>query len=539
MKKLNIEMNAKFDLQLRRKVSNLISESILLNYSENLEDIEECEYNLCLSKEYIQNQINEIDNLIGPENIKNEYANNLKKKYTEIVELLHKNSNKEKENICKGVYDWNKLKEKNKNVIQFYNLTEDKNEILKAIVLNLFFIIRKIFSLDFNDSIHNRLKQMNHQILNELEKFKNANNNFRGVEKIQENEKENKIFHEKSAHSSNDKKILCTEYYKEIDYIKRIYKIKENAIIDEQMKKFLSSLNNKDKEKLIICTIDELKKYLDDMKKSYELKDNITLINAFNIFVKGDKLTAMKEALNFENKSKINEILETFKGKNEEDEIEECLNEINSSLEKNLNKILSLKNKIYEDIKIYSKYIDLSSIINNDSSSIEFNPFEIVDEIEMDSSEITKVEQTYYFLLINLYFCYHQYAEYFNIIKEKIKKLGIKEIKERNIIKNKLVEITKQNIANYNGDNDELNLIWKSLKYKNKFVNNESLNKKIKEYIKNNSSEDFQQDFNEILGEKIHLINLNQKDPQDFIIKFFMKQKKFYIEIPKELKYKH
>ena len=143
------------------------------------------------------------------------------------------------------------------------------------------------------------------------------------------------------------------------------------------------------------------------------------------------------------------------------------------------------------------KYISFENGAKKDKLN---NPFAILENLEnFDVEDINdkKVKNIYMIYLVNLYFCSEQSYEYLNILKEKYSDIKMLDFQERNIEKNKLIKALDSTI-NYE-ESDTFTEIWNKLKNEDILdKNNNNLNLKLKEYIKNNDEKTFMKDLNDI-----------------------------------------
>ena len=139
--------------------------------------------------------------------------------------------------------------------------------------------------------------------------------------------------------------------------------------------------------------------------------------------------------------------------------------------------------------------------------------------------------------LVNLYFCAEQACEYFNILKEKYSDFKLMDLQKRNIEKNKLIKALDSTI-NYE-ESDIFTEIWNKLKNEDILdKTNNTLNKKIKEYMKNNDEKTFLKDLSDITKLKDKKIELWKSDPQYIAVKAYWYLKDIPLEIPSTLKMK-
>ena len=140
LKKINMNLLYKYDYELRRKIGNLFAELILLNYFDLLEPIEENDYILYESLILIKNKIAQIKQLEGPEDVLNQYENKMREHFSNLLSKANDKIKKDMDNIQN-----NKDKcvlEENETPIQFHQSNNEDNNVLEAILINLFFKLK-------------------------------------------------------------------------------------------------------------------------------------------------------------------------------------------------------------------------------------------------------------------------------------------------------------------------------------------------------------------------------------------------------------
>ena len=132
-----------------------------------------------------------------------------------------------------------------------------------------------------------------------------------------------------------------------------------------------------------------------------------------------------------------------------------------------------------------------------------------------------------FYFLINNYILSND-----NLKKNKIK---LEEFLKEYYDKQNLITTLINKNSNLN--DETLNVNWDNLKKKNKYFEEKSIdktimeeiNQSIKHYLNSNSPQIYVDDLNVILKEKIYLIDLTKKDPQDLTIQLFMEQQRLDI----------
>ena len=216
-------------------------------------------------------------------------------------------------------------------------------------------------------------------------------------------------------------------------------------------------------------------------------------------------------------------------------EVSVDIEKIEPELNENIIKSENHQFFLFNEIQKVKKYISLDSKkgkINN-----PFNILENYEKYNLNYFSDESVKNIYMIYLVNLYFCVEQISEYLNILKEKYNDIKILDIQERNIEKNKIIKALDSTI-NYK-EHDTFTEIWNKLKKEDTLdKNNNNLNLKIKEYIRNNNEKTFIKDLNAITKLKNEKIELWKSDPQYLTVKAYWYSKGIPLEIPSNLKRK-
>ena len=139
LKKICLELDRKMNDNIKRKIFNLLTEKIFDKYFDNINTIEKSEYLICLSIQLLKKEIKKIDSLDNIDEKNQNYKIELKEKLKKALLLLNEKTKSDINNINNN----NITFEENSNNILFINKTNDKKEILKVILLNIFFLLRK------------------------------------------------------------------------------------------------------------------------------------------------------------------------------------------------------------------------------------------------------------------------------------------------------------------------------------------------------------------------------------------------------------
>ena len=526
LKQINMNLLLKYNYQLRRKTGNLISEVILKNYAEQLEIIKENNYILMESIIQIRKKIAESNELEGPEIELLDYKNKLETKYEQLLKLTN-------EEILSQL---KKLKEKQ---FELGSLDDDVDIRIKpknnddweeVIVLNLFFIIKQKYGKIFNDTIHNHTEIVNMQLIDEIKKINGVSLSGNEQVKVNGNHINGSEINVKVVDKKNKK---CQNHYEIFNELKNYFGIHKNCLSEER-KNILELITYADNSE---TNIDDYKSKLDNMFKNYEFEDSINLNDASQLFFNGEIIDILSEKKVYQN---INKIINEMK----QVDLEKIKNEILVDIEKiepELNKIIKEsemhKFLLFNKIKKVKKYISME---NKDKKEELNNPFEILEKLEnydLDYISDDNVKNIYMIYLVNLYFCAEQACEYFNILKEKYSDFKLMDLQKRNIEKNKLIKAF-DSMINYD-EPDTFTKIWNQLKKEDILdKSNNTLNTKIKEYIKNNNEKTFLKDLSDITKLKDKKIELWKSDPQYIAVKAYWYLKDIPLEIPSTLKMK-
>ena len=533
LKKINMSVLYKYNYQLRRKIGNLFMQMLLYNYLDLLDPIEEKDYILFESNILIKKKISQITDLVGPQDIKEEYKKNLMDHYSNLLKKINIKLLEEYEN--------SKLENPNKNIIeeedeelQFHNYNMDPNHVKEAITINIFCKLRKYFGIIFNESIHNKTEQINSQIKEEIEKLIDFNVSDNKNEINEKKTKENKITNNSTNRIKENK---CSSYFKGINEIKNIFNIEDN-IITNKYSDILKTFDIPQKRAYIESDIKEFKKELENLFKNYEFEDIQEIQKSLDLYFNGEIQGVIMEKQEFINvttikKEKIEEDLE-----NENSFILKGLHKVESLIDKLLKYLEDILIRVHLFIKPFERFVEKEK---NDKENQKQNPLLFLDEFKsVILSEIKDpdlIQNLYMNYLINFFFYAQDAVKYLKELKNNYKEIEVVKTFERNLEKKKILEIFSSRV-NYEKYID-LNQIWKKLKDEEVFVkNNPFLNEKIKEYIKNNDENQFLIDLKNIEKIKSKKINLSKADPQQIIIKAYFLQKGIPLEIPKELKFK-
>ena len=116
------------------------------------------EFFLSLSIENIEEKINKLNS--SKEKVEKEKLSELREKLNKALNFLKELTVTKLEEINKSDYDITKFKLDKLSIIQFIKNEKDTNNEI-AIILNLYFIIRKNLNEFMNKSIHNKSVKIN------------------------------------------------------------------------------------------------------------------------------------------------------------------------------------------------------------------------------------------------------------------------------------------------------------------------------------------------------------------------------------------
>ena len=524
LKKMCLRMNSKLGLELRRKIANLIGLNIIKMFDANIETIEPSIKLLFFTGEKIKEEIKKI-------NLKNssvkytnknkleEKLNLLKNNYKTTLELLLNITNKELDNFIQGNNIDNET-----NILQFKYLNEDEKEIKKAVILNLFFNIRKEMGIEYNDSIHNQTIDICNIIKEEIENTTKEENQKKADN--QNKEKTEQFLYDESNEEINNN--ICKDKYHYLDLIKNTIKIKENII---------NSNNNifsyDDSEQIISCTLEKFYNILIELESSYSIAPEISFSNAMNILLDDDKCGILNIIPNFKNRKNIlkqcKEISEEEKRKIEK--IKESIKDINDRIDDELKIFESQYNNIIFDINDCAKLFDIKYLLRkykiDEPIDIE-KAFNIILNSNYISDE--EVAEFYFLTQVIIFFDIKSRIKISKSIKNRIKNLDLEKLMISSVYKEKMVDIFMNDINDFT-IGDIGTKVWNVIKRKKHFVDDKKLNNYIIDYANKNNIDDYKKDIINLVSPLVKEINLKGKDPQEIKVLPFMLQQKLLNEI--------
>ena len=497
---------SKVDIQIRRKSSNLITFEIYKNFFDNIGEIKSNNYLNMMSILLLKNQ--------------NKNINEDKRKL--LFSNIKKSLNISKDYIEKELNNFN---DENNEVIDldesdliFIEKKDSEEEKKKIIILNMFQIIRKEFMTILNDNIHNKTVNINSLFYNKLKNL------------YEEKEKEIK----ESYYSLNNQ--ICEN--KTIKKIIEDYNIKINTSYSN-IPQALDLLFGKEYD--FNTFIEEIQNFFEEYEKNnqYQYKDMLFIQQSINYLYYNQRNFEEKKSY-FNLNKKDNESKKKNKNKKEKKIIESFIKEIENY--KNLNKkIFSLKNKYEQFLIDYFPYfqsnfetkkISLASFFNNLSDELSKGIENIVffDENNDDNLEyLLNFKIMYFYFILRQYSCSINLEDFIDMINKFQQKMDL-----INSIINKH--------SNLENEENILEKIWQDLKNKNTLIDKSKFidkyeniiieyNQNIKKYLNENEPKDYVNDLINILSNKINEIDFSNNDPQNLLVRVYMKQKNLLNEL--------
>ena len=534
LKKVNMNLLFKYDYELRRKIGNLMAELIISNYFDLLDPIKENDYILYESLLLIKKKFAQIEQLEGPEDVLSQYENEMKAHFTNLLTKVNNQIKKDKDiikiNKDKSVF------EENETIIQFHQSNNENNNILEAILINLFFRLRKCFGIIFNESIHNKTENVNSQIKEEIEKLGTLHkgNINKNIEITTKEKEENNLV------SYNDKNNIgiCDSYFEGINKIKTILMFDDN-IMKEKNKNILNIFESSKSDEYIESDIKEFQSQISKIFKEYGFKEKTNFKDASNLLFKGEIIDILSEKKTYENFNLLKKEMEKLDLEKAKEEVLKDFNSIQPLIDEYLTTIESMKIKALSYIKQFENFIFEGK--NKRNGKLNKNPFITLDKYinvflyEIRSQE--EIKKIYMSYLINFYFCADDTLNYLQEIKSKYKDIEMIDVLIKNIEKEKLLEVFNSKIQMK--DDNYLKEEWEKLQKEEEFIENNSfLNEKIKDYVKNKNEDQFLKDLSNIGKIKEKVIDLSKPDPQKLLIQAYWKNAGIPWNYPKELKLK-
>ena len=525
------------DYELRRKLGNIIGAKLVNEYQNKIDKFKLTEYLLTLSIEDIESKLRQIQTKLKSDPNNEELTskfNLIKDKYKEALTKM--------EDLAQ--------KKLNNNI----ETNKDKDE---AVLLNIFFAIKKRISEFFNNNIHNKQVLLNQIAKETIDRYENKQQEEEDLKVKEENENSQNTT-DKNSNKINDEKILKgqkdpqtqknssqekTLTGKICENINIVY-IKKNILLKK--KQDINSLEKivfEEKGLDINSSLSTFNQHLQDKeKKMFKIISNLDLSDATYLYFKGEK---SQYSISVEN-NKENDI----KKKESEEKIMKIIN--NSKMSESIKEINNYMIKIkeltdnylayIEDSEIisvtflrdYQKYFDFNLIVKEFEITIPLDIYDVIKKIRkktMYSFDRGVCEKSICLIEVCKFLLYDEFYGFYKEIQEKIKNSKINDIFTLNVAKNKLIQETETRLKSEQTNNIIIENIWENMKKEKFFIENKVINKEISDYIKKSTYEKFKKDFSSTFGDKVKDINVDEIDPQNLFLKPFMIQQGLYCEI--------
>ena len=493
------------------------------------------EFFLSLSIENIEEKINKLNS--SKEKVEKEKLSELREKLNKALNFLKELTVNKLEEKNKSDYDITKFKLDKPSIIQFIKNEKDTNNEI-AIILNLYFIIRKNLNESMNKSFHNKSLKINFMGKEEISRFEkekknkeeNSNKISEEIGKIQESK-------DKNYHNIIIQSNLCPKD----EIFKKIEKIPIKPIIIEEYQSFLEEIQISKKEIDLDSNLSEFYQHLKNMKaKIYDFRSELKFSEAVELYMEGEKNDILQEKeINEDNKiiirsdfeedkKKINKLLKESSESISIKKMKSYFDNIIKEITKNLLSLNSIHFKAIEYIKDYAEFFDIDLMIKNLNISVPIDVSEIINNIinkSRKSNDIDYVEQSFFMCQICMYLILKEKIKYLNKIHKKLLNLQLEEKIKLFEVKDLLIDELKDKISFENIRENLMVKVWNNIKKQNVLIiNNENLNKEIKSYVKQKDPETFKKDLNRICSSIIEKINLKEPEPQNLFLIQFMKQ---------------
>ena len=520
----SLKMNYKLDFELRRKIGNILGKEILTKFHENLNSIKPTKYLYTLSNENIAEKLSKEmnGNKSNSKDSNTKRFKDLKEKY---ILSLNNLIDKARDEIDKFDIESSKS---NRNVITFKNLNNNKEEIKKAIICNLFFYIKTKFDDEFNDQIHNKSHSINSLTVDTLRKVehKEEEKNMEDKDKSNSKDKKEKIGTQKNDQKGKeDQNQIITDNINKTCQNKFIVIKKLNSEIKVEEQKMPSepiyNYSLDQDESIINSSVNEFAKILQEMKSSYLISFNISLFDSLNLYLDGKKAKIIEKEFSSSNiKKLIKECSENASEGNKLNEINNFCENFKESLDSNLDFLFGYLKNTAEKLEEIAQYLDIKALLTKYKISQPLSPKKEMKKIQM--SNFNRTEEKYCLILVFSYFYVISNIKALNKIKNNFEQINLEEVTKINIIKENLISKYVKDTIKL--DEDITPDVWNKVKNCKKFVDDEAMNKLIVNYVNGKQKEDYKNDLFNLLKSFITNINLNSRDPQNIILDSFMRQ---------------
>ena len=517
MKIISLKMNYKLDIELRRKVGNIIGKIILKNFHCYLEKLEPTKKMLTLSLEEIGKQYAKCKT---PVNKLNGNKNNISK--SELLKLRYKKAlNMLKDEVQKELMDTENKDYKynmtnNISVISFKILSDDKEEIKKAILCNLFFYIKWKMENKFNDQIHNIILEINSLLAKELKKIENTENVNKNGGVIKTNKENIKIeihkYDLKTQLNENhgvikNENVLCPNKFQYLNELNRQIKLK-----DEKFLEIEDILEDEDDESILKSSVDEFIKLLKKLKSTYMIMPGISVQQSLNLFFDGKKEEILKGKISADNMNSLIDYSNKLSSKDNK-EIEAIANisqKNRKDLEKHSNLLYTNMNIIEKELEMISQFFDIKKLLTKYKIKQPVDPVKVINYSRSIVGENNDDEIHYLILVISQLFIDSKIKN-LNSIEKELEKVNLNEITKNNIIKKNIIKSFIDNINSNSGITFPL-IDWDELQKSNDFLNDKNMNDLIIKYVRNESKENYIKDLNNLINPYCKIIDLSGED---------------------------
>ena len=411
-----------------------------------------------------------------------------------------------------NILDYEEAKD-SKVVITFKSLSNEKDELNKAIIFNLFFYIKNNFEDEFNFQIHNASYSINSTLAEKIVKEETKEEEKKGIQRTG-----SKIEENKNVLNINNNKI-CSNIYRITENLNKEIQIKEENSFETHYQSLAG-----DEDSIINSSIKEFAKTLEKMKSAFSTSKSITLQQSLDLYLEGKKGEILEKNLSIVNlKDMIDECSKNLSSNNELKEIEKFCEEF----ERNLNKDYNFLNKFLKLI-----IVKIGEVEQNFNIKSLLDKYDIKEPVDLlDSFSIIKEslyesncpEELYYLCYVISYFLVISNIKALNKVKDEFDKIGLNKLIENNITKENLISIYMKEV-NIPGEEILNQDIWKHIQNCKEFVEDPDMNESIFNYAKNKSKNDFKNELFSLLEPHVKNINLDGKDPQNIFLDSFMKE---------------
>ena len=193
------------DYELRRKLGNIIGAKLVNEYQNKIDKFKLTEYLLTLSIEDIESKLRQIQTKLKSDPNNEELTskfNLIKDKYKEALTKMEDLAQKKLNNITKKLSI-----EKDNTFIRFSSNIKNNKDKDEAVLLNIFFAIKKRISEFFNNNIHNKQVLLNQIAKETIDRYENKQQEEEDLKVKEENENSQNTT-DKNSNKINDEKIL-------------------------------------------------------------------------------------------------------------------------------------------------------------------------------------------------------------------------------------------------------------------------------------------------------------------------------------------